>query len=147
MRSTYDQLLRKAKRADRNAELDGVLVSEMVTGGTEMVVGVSSDPLFGPVVMTGLGGIFVEVFEDVSFRVPPFGADEVDRMLGELKGRALLDGVRGAKPADVAALRDTILKVARLAMDNADLIAELDVNPLVVKPRGVVALDALVVPK
>lgn len=147
VRSTYDQLLRKAKRADRNAELDGVLVSEMVTGGTEMVVGVSSDPLFGPVVMTGLGGIFVEVFEDVSFRVPPFGADEVDRMLGELKGRALLDGVRGAKPADVAALRDTILKVARLAMDNADLIAELDVNPLVVKPRGVVALDALVVPK
>ncbi|MFZ4586050.1 MAG: acetate--CoA ligase family protein [Acidimicrobiia bacterium] len=147
VRATYDSLLRKAKRANKNAEIDGVLVCEMVRDGTEMVVGVSADPLFGPVVMTGLGGIFVEIFKDVSFRVPPFDADEVDRMLGELQGLPLLQGARGRRPGDIGALRDTILKVQRLAMDCADVIAELDVNPLVVKPRGVVALDALVVPK
>jgi acyl-CoA synthetase (NDP forming) len=146
VRAAYTELMAKAKRAGgRSVRIDGVLVCEMVSGGVETVVGVSQDPLFGPVVMAGLGGIFVEVLQDVTFRVPPFGADEADRMLRELQGFAMLEGVRGAKPSDVGALVDTIVKVQRLALDLADVLGELDVNPLVVKPRGVVALDALVV--
>ena len=112
-----------------------------------MVVGVSRDALFGPVVMTGLGGVFVEVLRDVTFRIPPFGADEARRMLHELQGFPLLAGARGAKPADIDALVDVIMKVQRLALDLSDDVVELDVNPLIVKPRGAVALDALVVCK
>jgi acyl-CoA synthetase (NDP forming) len=147
VRATYDTLLRKAKRANKNARIEGVLVSEMVTGGVEMLMGLSQDPLFGPVVTVGLGGIFTEVFGDVTFRVPPFDADEARRALAELQGYKLLEGVRGAKPADVDALVDTVMKVQRLALDLAGDVRELDINPLIVKPRGVVALDALVVRK
>jgi acyl-CoA synthetase (NDP forming) len=148
VRSTFDEQMRKARRAaGKSGRVDGVLVSELVTGGVEMVVGASQDPLFGPVVMVGLGGVFVEVLGDVTFRVPPFGRDEAHRMLRELKGFPLLEGVRGAKPADLEALVDVIMNVGRLAMDLADEVGELDVNPLIVKPRGAVALDALVVRK
>ena len=121
------------------------MVCEMARGGVEMIVGVSHDQLFGPVVTFGLGGIFTEVFGDVTFRVPPFDEAEARRALAELKGSALLAGVRGQKPADVDALVDVVLKVQRLAMDLADDIRELDINPLLVRPRGAVALDALVV--
>jgi len=146
-RETYETLLRKAKRADRGARIEGVIVSEMVTGGVETLIGVSTDELFGPVVTVGLGGVFVEVFEDVSVRVPPFDQGEARRMLQELKGYKLLEGVRGAKPGDVDALVDAIMNVQRLALDLAGDVRELDINPLVVRPRGAVALDALVVKK
>jgi acetate---CoA ligase (ADP-forming) len=145
VRFVFDELLAKAKRADRKARIEGVIVSEMVSGGVETLVGISHDALFGPVVTVGLGGIFVEVLHDVSFRVPPFHRDEAQRMVDELQGAAVLRGVRGAKPVDESALVDTIMKVQRLALDLADDVAELDINPLVVRPRGVVALDALVV--
>lgn len=148
VRATFADLMARAKRASgKKARIEGVLVCEMVSGGVETVVGVSQDPLFGPVVMAGLGGIFVEVLRDVTFRVPPFGAGEAERMLHELAGFPMLEGVRGAKPSDVGALVDTIVKVQRLALDLADVLGELDVNPLVVRPRGAVALDALVVRK
>ncbi|HEX5614643.1 MAG TPA: acetate--CoA ligase family protein [Acidimicrobiia bacterium] len=145
VRDTYDTLLARARRADRKARIEGVLVCEMVADGVETLVGVTRDPLFGPVVTVGLGGVFVEVLGDVSFRVPPFDADEARRMVDELQGRALLRGVRGAKPVDEEALIDVIMKVQRLALDLAGDVAELDVNPLVVRRRGAVALDALVV--
>jgi acyl-CoA synthetase (NDP forming) len=145
VRAAYDELLARAKRANRRARIEGVLVSEMVSGGVETLVGVSNDELFGPVVTVGLGGVFVEVFEDVTFRVPPFDEGEARRMLHELKGYKLLEGVRGAKPVDVDALVQTIMKVQRLALDLAGDVGEIDVNPLVVRPRGAVALDALVV--
>jgi len=146
VRAAYADLLARARRAGgKHVRIDGVLVCEMVQGGVEAVVGVSQDPLFGPVVMVGLGGIFVEVLGDVTFRVPPFGADQAAAMLDELAGARMLDGVRGAKPADRAAVVDVIMKVQRLAMALADELGELDVNPLLVKPRGAIALDALVV--
>ncbi|MEY2477234.1 MAG: hypothetical protein QOG87_2549 [Actinomycetota bacterium] len=126
---------------------EGVLVSEMVSDGVETVVGVARDDLFGPTVMFGLGGVFVEVLKDVTFRVPPFDRDEARRMIEEVKGFPLLTGARGRPKADVKALVDVILKVQRLAVDLADDVAELDINPLVVRPKGVVALDALVVCK
>ena len=138
-RETFRSLMNEAHDAD------GVIVSELVTGGTETVVGVAQDELFGPVVMFGLGGVFVEVLGDVTFRVPPFGKDEARRMLGELKGAALLRGARGRPRADTSALVDVIMKVQRLAVDLHDDLAELDINPLVALPKGAVALDALVV--
>jgi acyl-CoA synthetase (NDP forming) len=136
----------RAAYADVAPHTNGeVLVAEMVTGGTECVVGVSHDELFGPTVMFGMGGVFVEVYEDVTFRVPPFTKDEAKRMVSEVRGAALLKGARGRARGDVAALVDTIMKVQRLAVDNADRLAELDINPLVVLPKGVVALDALAI--
>jgi acyl-CoA synthetase (NDP forming) len=141
---------RGAGREDRGAgreapRIEGVLVCEQVGGGVEVVVGVAHDDLFGPVVMAGLGGVFVEVLKDVTFRVPPFDRDEAERMLRELKGFPMLEGVRGAAPADLDALLDVLMNVQRLALDLAGEIAELDINPIVVRARGAVALDALVV--
>jgi acetate---CoA ligase (ADP-forming) len=145
VKATYDDLLRKAKKADQTARIDGVMVCEMVTGGVDTLIGVSTDELFGPVVTIGVGGIFVEVFGDVTFRVPPFSEDEARRALAELKGFKLLEGVRGQDPVDIDALVETVMKVQRLAMDLAADVRELDINPLVIRPRGAVALDALVV--
>jgi acetate---CoA ligase (ADP-forming) len=147
VRAAYDDLLAKAKKADKKARIDGVMVCEMVTGGVDILIGVWNDGLFGPVVTFGLGGIFVEVFGDVTFRVPPFSEDEARRALGELKGMKVLEGARGRAPADIDALVETIMNVQRLAMDLADDVGELEINPLVVQPRGAVALDALVVRK
>ncbi|MCJ7670773.1 MAG: acetate--CoA ligase family protein [Acidimicrobiia bacterium] len=153
VRTVFDELTKTARRAlGKRGRVDGVLVCEQVSGGVEMVVGVSRDELFGPVVMVGLGGVFGEVLGDVTFRVPPFGRNEAERMLHELAGFAMLEGVRGAKPADVDAFVDVIMNVQRLAMDLSspeftEQLGELDVNPLLVRSRGAVALDALVVRK
>jgi acyl-CoA synthetase (NDP forming) len=127
--------------------LDGVLVCQMVERGVEMVVGVTHDELFGPTVTVGLGGVLVEVLRDTAVRVPPFGEDQARTMLAELRGRALLDGVRGAPPVDIDALVEVVIRVQRMALELGDDIAELDINPLMVLPRGqgAVALDALVV--
>ncbi|MET8856989.1 acetate--CoA ligase family protein [Streptomyces sp. NPDC004579] len=126
--------------------LDGVLVCQMVERGVEMVVGVTHDQLFGPTVTVGLGGVLVEVLRDFAVRVPPFGDDQARAMLSELRGRALLDGVRGGPPVDVDALVEVVIRVQRMALELGDEIAELDINPLMVLPRGqgAVALDALV---
>ncbi|MEW2301412.1 acetate--CoA ligase family protein [Streptomyces sp. NPDC006655] len=127
--------------------LDGVLVCQMVQRGVEMVVGVTHDDLFGPTVTVGLGGVLVEVLHDAAVRVPPFGEDQARDMLAELRGRPLLDGVRGRPPADLDALVEVILRVQRMALELGDRLAELDINPLMVleQGQGAVALDALAV--
>jgi acyl-CoA synthetase (NDP forming) len=136
VRAAFDELATRTGR---------VLVAEQIDGGTECVIGVTHDELFGPVVMFGLGGVFIEVFKDITFRVPPFDQAEARRMIDEVKGAALLRGARGRPKGDIAALVDTIVKVQRLAVDNAETLAELDINPLVVLPKGVIALDALAI--
>ncbi|MPY45988.1 acetate--CoA ligase family protein, partial [Streptomyces phyllanthi] len=145
VRDAYRELTDIARYED--IALDGVLVCQMVERGVEMVVGVTHDQLFGPTVTVGLGGVLVEVLRDSAVRVPPFGEDQAHAMLDELRGRALLDGVRGAPPADVDALVEVVLRVQRMALELGDDIAELDINPLMVLPRGqgAVALDALAV--
>lgn len=145
IRDAYRELTDIARYED--VSLDGVLVCQMVERGVEMVVGVTHDDLFGPTVTVGLGGVLVEVLRDSAVRVPPFGEDQARAMLSELRGRALLDGVRGAPPADVDALVEVVLRVQRMALELGDDIAELDINPLMVLPRGqgAVALDALAV--
>ncbi|WNZ10711.1 acetate--CoA ligase family protein [Streptomyces sp. 11x1] len=145
IRDAYRELTDIARYED--VSLDGVLVCQMVERGVEMVVGVTHDDLFGPTVTVGLGGVLVEVLRDSAVRVPPFGEDQAHAMLAELRGRALLDGVRGAPPSDVDALVEVVLRVQRMALELGDQIAELDINPLMVLPRGqgAVALDALAV--
>jgi succinyl-CoA synthetase beta subunit len=137
------KVFKKFMKAEPDA--DGVLVSQLIPGGVETVVGISQDELFGPVVMFGLGGVFVEVLKDVTFRVPPFGRDEARRMLDEVQGAALLGGVRGRPKVDRTALVDVIMKVQRMAMDLYAELAELDINPLAALPDRAVALDALAV--
>jgi acyl-CoA synthetase (NDP forming) len=124
-----------------------VLVAEQIESGVECVLGVSHDELFGPTVLFGLGGVLVEVLGDVTFRVPPFDKAEARRMVDEVRGAALLHGVRGRPAADIPALVDALLAVQRLAVDLDDELIELDINPLVVRPRGqgLVALDALAI--
>jgi acetyltransferase len=117
----------------------------MLPEGTEVIVGVTRDPVFGPVIMFGLGGIFVEVLKDVSFRVAPVSPGDARDMIREIKGHAVLKGVRGKPPADTEAIAEVILKVSDLVSDYRDSIEELDINPLVVYPRGVKAADAMLV--
>ncbi|MFF8607735.1 acetate--CoA ligase family protein [Streptomyces sp. NPDC015346] len=145
VRDAYRELTDIARY--EGVDLDGVLVCQMVGRGVEMVVGVTRDPLFGPTVTVGLGGILVEVLNDTAVRVPPFGEPQARDMLAELRGRALLDGVRGAPPADVDALVEVVLRVQRMALELDGDLAELDINPLMVLERGqgAVALDALAV--
>lgn len=133
------------RRVTAHAGVDAALVCEQVRGGVETVVGLAHDELFGPTVMAGLGGVFVEVFQDVAFRVPPFDAAEAHRMLAGLRGFPLLGGARGRPRADVGALVDVIMKVQRMGLELDGVLAELDINPLAVLPDGAVALDALAV--
>ncbi|KAA0942832.1 acetate--CoA ligase family protein [Streptomyces apricus] len=145
VRDTYRELTDTARYED--VPLDGVLVCQMVEPGVEMVVGVAQDDLFGPTVTVGLGGVLVEVLRDTAVRVPPFGEEQARSMLDELRGRALLDGVRGRPPADLDALVEVVLRVQRMALELDGDLSELDINPLMVLPRGqgAVALDALAV--
>ncbi|MFI8996218.1 acetate--CoA ligase family protein [Streptomyces sp. NPDC053542] len=145
VRDAYRELTDIARYED--VTLDGVLVCQLVEPGVEMVVGVTPDPLFGPTVTVGLGGVLVEVLRDTAVAVPPFGEDQARAALGRLRGHALLEGVRGAPPADTDALVEVMLRVQRMALELDGQLAELDINPLVVLPKGqgAVALDALAV--
>ncbi|WP_030298535.1 acetate--CoA ligase family protein [Streptomyces katrae] len=145
IRDAYRELTDIARYED--VPLDGILVCQMVDRGVEMVVGVTQDDLFGPTVTVGLGGVLVEVLHDAAVRVPPFGEDQARAMLTELRGHALLEGVRGAPPADVDALVEVVLRVQRMALELGGVLSELDINPLMVLPRGqgAVALDALAI--
>lgn len=128
-----------------NARLDGFLLEEMAPAGQEMVIGGFNDPQFGPMVMVGLGGIFVEVMADVAFRICPVTRLDAEEMLDELKGAALLKGARGRRPVSRPAIVDALLKIGGeggLLMTHASDIAEADVNPLIVSENGAVAVDA-----
>ncbi|MHB8342305.1 MAG: acetate--CoA ligase family protein [Mycobacteriales bacterium] len=145
VRRAYDELVAAAAAGAPGARLDGVLVSEQLSGGVEMVAGVARDPLFGPVVMAGSGGVLVEVLRDVTHRVPPFDAAEARRMLAELAGARLFAGVRGGPAVDAEAFVDLLVRLGWLAQDLDGQIAEVDLNPVLVRAQGAVALDALVV--
>jgi acetyltransferase len=140
-------VLNNARRARPDADIAGVLACEMISGGLEVIVGVVNDPVFGPVVALGMGGVHAEVLRDVTFRVAPFGSETAREMVGELRMHELFEGVRGQPPRDVDALADTLARVAQLAWCLRERVSEVDINPLLVLPagQGVVAADALVV--
>jgi acyl-CoA synthetase (NDP forming) len=147
VREGYRTVLSRAKAAQPNARIDGVLVQAMAKRGQEMILGVTRDPTFGPMLMVGLGGIHVEVLKDVAFAPVPLDAEDALVLVGELKGAALLDGVRGAKPADKEALAELMVALSRFASDHADQIAEIDLNPVIVHEagQGLSVVDALIV--
>lgn len=149
VRAAYETIIANARKYRADAIIEGVLVQEMLPPGLEVIVGIKSDPVFGPAVVFGLGGIFVEVLKDVSTRIAPLLEEDAREMIEELKGKAIFRGARGAKPVDLDALVAVMLKVSRLAVELEGRVAELDINPLVLyeEGRGVVAADALVVLK
>lgn len=145
--AAFEAIMAGAKAHAPAAAVDGVLVAPMAGGGVECIIGVQNDPVFGPTVMFGLGGVFVEVLKDVSFRVAPFGKAEALRMIGELKGLPLLQGARGAEPADLDVLADILSKLSVFAAANGDRFESIDINPVLAGPDGAVALDAVIAPK
>ena len=129
----------------KGARIEGFLVEEMATPGHELVIGGLRDPQFGPLVMVGLGGIFVEIFKDVSFRLCPIARIDAEEMLDELQAAAILKGARGGKPASREAIIDVLLRIggeAGLLLTHAADISEADINPLIVSENGAVAVDA-----
>jgi acyl-CoA synthetase (NDP forming) len=147
VREGYRTVLANAKATHPDAKIDGVLVQAMAKRGQEMILGVTRDPTFGPMLMVGLGGIHVEVLKDVAFAPVPLDTEDALALIGELKGAALLDGVRGAKPADKQALAELMVALSRFAADHADQIAEIDLNPVIVHEagQGLSVVDALIV--
>jgi len=144
--AAFDEIMANAKAYDPQARLEGVLIQKMMPKGHEVVIGVIRDPDFGPLVMLGSGGIYLEVLKDVVFAPPPISPDEAKRLILSLKTAAILQGVRGQKPADIDALAALVSRVAELAR-NETAIEQIDFNPLFVYPEGegVVAVDALAV--
>ena len=129
----------------KGARIDGFLIEEMAPAGHELVIGGLRDPQFGPLVMVGLGGIFVEILKDVSFRLCPITRIDAAEMLAELKGAAILKGARGTRPASLDAIIDVLLKMGGdngLLMQHAADISEADINPLIVSDTAAVAVDA-----
>ena len=148
LKSAAKDILAAAKKYNAKARIDGVLVQEMA-GGLEVIAGAVDDPVFGPVVVFGLGGIYTELLKDVTRRFAPFEVAEAKDMIQEIKGAALLNGFRGQPALDIDALADTLSRLSLLIADHADRIAEIDINPLFVRPagQGVTAADALIVLK
>ncbi len=146
VRAAHAAILAKAKSHAPNATINGVLVQEMVSGGVEVIVGVSYDPQLGPTLLFGTGGVMVEVYKDVAMRHCPITPAEAREMIAEVKGAKLLQGFRGKPACDVEALAQVLVNVSHLAVNLDGQLAELDINPLLVMPKGqgVKAVDALV---
>lgn len=142
VRDAYELIVYRAQRYLPDARIWGCLVQEMVPRGTELLIGMSRDPQFGPLVTFGLGGIYVEALRDVTFRIAPFGKQDAWDMLDEIRAHTLLDGVRGEPPVDKAAIVETLLKISQLVTDFPEIV-ELDINPLMVyeEGQGAMALD------
>ncbi|UCF79482.1 MAG: acetate--CoA ligase family protein [Candidatus Eiseniibacteriota bacterium] len=145
--AVFGEIMQNARKYKSDAKVNGVLVQEMVRDGTEVIVGVKNDPQFGPMILFGLGGIFVEILKDVSLRVAPITRQAALDMIKDIKGFSVLAGARGRPKADIDAIADVLIKVSRLALELEDSIAELDINPLIVLPEGQGAsvADALVI--
>jgi len=141
-REAFATLVARAKQHVPDATIWGAQVQEMVVNARETIIGMNRDPQFGPLVMFCLGGIYVEVLKDVTFRVAPMSSSQAEKMIESIRSYPLLRGVRGQAPADVEAIADTILRVSQLVTDFPE-IAELDINPLLARDRGqgAVAVD------
>jgi acyl-CoA synthetase (NDP forming) len=146
VRSGFDLLLHRANAAAPSARLEGVLVAKQLKGGVECILGIHKDPVFGPMAMFGLGGIFVEVLKDVVFRRCPFGPDTAEAMIRSIKGAPLLLGARGRKQADVKALADMLSRLSAFAVAAGDRLQSIDLNPVFAMPegQGAFAVDAVI---
>ena len=144
VRSAYNQILQNVKKHDAKAKIAGVLVQEMAPPSTEVIVGAIKDPQFGPAIMFGLGGVFVEVLKDVTFRVAPITEEDACEMISEVKAYPLLKGYRNTPPADIDAIVKILLNTSRLVTDYP-AIKELDLNPVIVYEKGAKTVDARII--
>lgn len=146
VRTEAADMLARVRDKAPDARIDGLLVSAMASGGVELVIGVRNDPVMGPMVMVGLGGIFVEIFKDVVLDIAPVTPAEARRMVERLKGAALLRGARGIAAVDIEAVADAVSRLSVLAARQPDAFDSIEINPLLARAQGAVALDALIVP-
>jgi acyl-CoA synthetase (NDP forming) len=144
IRDGYNRIIKNAKNYKSDAEITGILVQEMAPKGTEIIVGSTTDPTFGPTLMFGLGGIFVEILKDVSFRVAPIDIVEAREMVDEIKARKILEGARGMPPVDKDTLADILHKTSKMLMECPE-IKELDMNPILAYPDGARVVDARII--
>jgi len=143
VRRYFCDITQKARRLLPDAEIKGVLVQQMITGGKELALGMSRDPQFGPLIMFGLGGIYIEILKDITFRIAPIGIEDAKEMIQEIRSFPLLKGTRGERPVDINAIVDNILWLSQMVTDFPEIV-EMDINPLFVLPEGegTIALDA-----
>ena len=134
VRDAFQQIMINSKRFMPESHINGIFVQEMARGGREVILGVTRDPQFGPMIMFGLGGIYVEVLKDVSFRIAPICEHDARAMITEINSFPLLKGIRGEKAADIDAIKDSLLRLSQLVMDFPEII-EGDINPLMVKSK------------
>jgi acyl-CoA synthetase (NDP forming) len=144
VRSAYKQIMNNVRKHNPSAKIVGILVQEMAPAGIEVIVGSIKDPQFGPAIMFGLGGVFVEVLKDVTFRVAPVTEDEAAEMISEVKAYPLLKGYRNTPPADLKAITKILLNTSKLVMDHVE-IKELDLNPIMVYEKGAKTVDARII--
>ncbi|MEM3673595.1 MAG: acetate--CoA ligase family protein [Candidatus Bathyarchaeia archaeon] len=144
VRDAYTKILENVKKHKADAKIEGILVQEMAPASTEVIVGAVKDPQFGPAIMFGIGGIFVEILKDVTFRIAPITEEEAREMITEVKAYPLLKGYRNLPPADINTLVDILLKTSRLVMEHQE-IKELDLNPIMVYEKGAKTVDARII--
>jgi acyl-CoA synthetase (NDP forming) len=140
----YDEIMTAAKKKFPNAVIEGISVQSMAKSGIEVIMGMIKDPSFGPVIMFGLGGVFVEVLKDVAFRIVPIEESDAEDMINEIKGKKLLEGYRGQDPADVACLQQMLLKLSDFVNTTPE-IEEIDMNPVFSYKDGAVVVDARII--
>ena len=144
IKAAFEEIVKNAENVTTKKKILGTLISPMATKGQECIIGMIRDAQFGPVIMFGLGGIFVEVLKDVSFRVAPLAAEDIDEMVKEIKGYKILTGIRGEKPKDIEAIKGILTKLSEIAIDNPE-IKEIDLNPVIVHEKGASIVDSRVI--
>jgi len=144
VQDAFDKILTNVKKHKPDARIVGVLVQEMAPSSTEIIVGATKDPQFGPALMFGLGGIFVEALKDVTFRIAPITERDAQEMITEVKAYPILRGYRGQPPADIDAIVQILMNTSRLVMDHLE-IKELDLNPIMVYEKGAKTVDARII--
>ncbi len=144
VRTGYQTIMKNVQKHKPNAKIKGIFVEEFAPKGIEVIIGALKDPQFGPALMFGIGGIFVEVFEDVSFRVAPITKHDAQEMIQEIKGYPILTGIRGQEASDTSALVNILLQVSKLVTDYP-VIKELDLNPVFAYPKGAKCVDARII--
>jgi acyl-CoA synthetase (NDP forming) len=142
--AAFERIVASARQHVPDATIDGVAVQRMEKQGVEVIIGMTTDPQFGPVLMFGLGGVMVEILKDVAFRVVPINERDARQMINEIKGKPLLDGYRGSEPADIGKLEELLLKVSAFVEQHPE-VAELDLNPVFAYRDGATAVDARIV--
>ncbi|MHA1122265.1 MAG: acetate--CoA ligase family protein [Candidatus Heimdallarchaeota archaeon] len=141
----FKEILASAKKYDSKAEIKGVLIEKMVKPSTEIIVGVTRDPTFGPAIMFGLGGIFVELLKDVSFRIAPIKVEDAREMIHEIKALPMLQGFRGGPNVKLELIVDVLMKISKLSIDYMDDILEIDLNPIFAYEDKILTVDARII--